>query len=223
MRVAGFSSFFAVLVSAALFAAASTASAGAAEGKKIFESKNCGSCHQTVGPAREKTIEDQLKKKAPELWYSGSKFKREFLQAWLADPRPIRPMEYYSLTKRNTGSHPKLDSAGASQVTDYLMSLKSPDVKNAGIQPKGGVKGRVLFEKKQGCYGCHELTKGDIVVGGVTGPTMINIADRLQPDWIYSYLSNPRAFKPVKDMPDYAGILSDEELKTLAAYVATLK
>lgn len=223
MKGVGFLRLAAVSVFAAGVAFASTSHAGVSEGKKIFDSKNCGACHQMAGPAKEKTIEDQLAKKGPELWYSGSKFQKDFLKGWLKDPKPIRPMEYYSLTKKNTGNHAKLDAKSADEVTEYLMSLTSDAVKKAGITPKGGPKGRIIFEKKQGCYGCHELTKGGNTVGGLTGPTLIGAADRLQPDWIYAYLANPNVFKPVKDMPVYVGILSDDEFKTLAEYVSSLK
>ncbi|MBI5587055.1 MAG: c-type cytochrome [Deltaproteobacteria bacterium] len=217
LRLAAISAF------AAGIAFAGTSHAGVAEGKKIFDSKNCGGCHQVAGPAKEKSIEDQLAKKAPELWYAGSKFKKEFLEKWLKDPKPIRPMEYYSLTKKNAGNHPKLDGKNADEVADYLMSLTSADAKKAGIAPKGGPQGRIIFEKKQGCYGCHEVSKGGSTVGGLTGPTMIGIGDRLQPDWIYAYLTNPKVFKPVKDMPTYEGVLSESDLKILAEYVSSLK
>lgn len=223
MKGVSFLRLAAVSVFAVGLAFASVSYAGVAEGKKIFDSKKCGSCHQVQGPAREKTIEDQLAKKAPELWYAGSKFQKDFLKGWLKDPKPIRPMEYYSLTKKNTGKHEKLDAKSADEVTEYLMSLTSDAVKKVGIKPKGGPKGRIIFEKKQGCYGCHELKKGANVVGGLTGPSLVGVSKRLQPDWIYAYLINPKVFKPVKDMPVYEGILSEYELKTLAEYVSSLK
>jgi len=215
--------FVVISAMALLFGSASLVQAGVAEGKQVFSAKNCGSCHQTEGPAREKTIEDQLAKKGPELWYAGNKFHKAFLQKWLADPKPIRGMEYYSLTKKNAGNHPKLAKGEADNVTEYLMTLVSPDFKAAGIKPKNAPQGRLLFEKKQGCYGCHEVKKGAKVMGGLTGPTMVGISERVQPDWIYAYLSNPKVFKPVKDMPTYAGILSDSEIKMLAAFVSSLK
>ncbi|MBI5826518.1 MAG: c-type cytochrome [Deltaproteobacteria bacterium] len=214
-----------VIMSAAawFFTFVSPGHAGIAEGKKIFDAGNCGKCHQTAGPAKEKTIEDQLAKKGPELWYAGNKFQKPFLQKWLIDPKPIRGMEFNSLTKKNGGNHPKLAKDGADNVTEYLMSLVSTDFKPAGIQPKNSPQGRMVFEKKQGCFGCHEVKKGEKMLGGLTGPTMVGIGDRLQPDWIYAYLLNPKVFKPVKDMPTYAGILSDDEIKMLAEYVSSLK
>ena len=51
-----------------------TAPSYAAGGDAIFK-KSCASCHYTDGPAKEKTIADQLAKKGPELFYAGSKFQ----------------------------------------------------------------------------------------------------------------------------------------------------
>ncbi len=211
------------ILAAGVLAFTGMAIAGAAEGKGIFNSKNCGACHQTEGPAKEKTVEDMLSKKGPELWYAGSKFQKDFLPKWLQDPKPIRKMEYYSLTKKNGGDHAKLGAKDAKDVADYLMSLKSSDVKTVGIQPKNSPQGRLIFNKKQGCYGCHEVPQGGGVAGGLTGPSMVGIGKRINPDWIYAYLTNPKAFKPVKDMPTYAGVLSDSEMKSLSEFVASFK
>ncbi|MDO8426061.1 MAG: c-type cytochrome [Deltaproteobacteria bacterium] len=196
--------------------------AGGPEGKKIFEAKKCGACHQVEGPAKEKTIQDQLAKKGPELWYAGSKFKKGFLEAWLADPKPIRPLEYNSITKKNDGSHPKLSGKEALDAAAYLMTLKSSAVKDGAVQPKDTPKGRAIFIKRQACYGCHEVKVRGNAAGGLSGPSFVGVAMRLNPDWIYAYLTNPKVFKPVKDMPDYVGILTYSEMRDLAAYAATL-
>jgi mono/diheme cytochrome c family protein len=197
--------------------------AGTAEGKKAFDSKKCGGCHQQTGPAKEKTIADQLAKKGPELWYAGSKLQKPFLQKWLRDPKPIRPMEFYSLTKKNAGNHPRLDGKNADDVADYLMSLTSPDVKNLGLQPKSGAMAKLVIGKKYGCYGCHGNKQGSEVGGGVTGPSFVGAGERLQADWIYAYLSNPKVFKPVKDMPVYVGLAPDGDMRTLAELISSFK
>ncbi|MBI5233676.1 MAG: c-type cytochrome [Deltaproteobacteria bacterium] len=192
-----------------------------ADGKGAFDAKNCASCHQTAGPAQEKTIEDQLAKKGPELWYSGSKFQPGFLEKWLADPQPIRPMKYYSVTEKNKGDHPKLAAGDAKAVADWLMTLKSADVKDGSIKPSNSIQGKTIFSKKQGCYGCHHLEKGGKVIGGMSAPSLVGAGKRLNPDWIYAYMTNPKVFKPVKDMPVYVGVLNDIELKAVAEYVSS--
>lgn len=197
-----------------------TAFADAGAGKNIYGGKNCAGCHLTNGPNPDKTFEDKLKRKGPDLWFAGSKFKKEWLLAWLQDPKPIRSMAYNSIEKKNPGDHPKLSGKEAGDVTDYLMTLTSKDVATGAIKPKNDLMGKMVFEKKQGCYGCHLSKKGAKVAGGVTGPSLVEAGKRLQGDWIYAYLKNPQAIIPVKRMPTYSGILTDAELKSVASYVA---
>lgn len=209
-----------LLSAAVLWGAASHA--GVPEGKKAFDANKCSDCHQVQGPAKEKTIKDQMAKKGPELWYSGSKFKAGFLERWLGSPQPIRPLAYNSITEKNRGDHPRLSPKDASDVAAYLMNLKSPEVKSLGIVPAASPRGRIIFSKKQSCYGCHSARVRGKMAGGLTGPTFAGAFDRLNPDWVYAYLKNPKVFKPVKMMPVYSGILNDAELKELASYVSSL-
>lgn len=194
----------------------------AAGGDAIFK-KSCAGCHYTDGPAKEKTIADQLAKKGPELWYAGSKFQKAWLSAWLQDPKPIRPMKYNSLSEKNKGDHPKSSAADAAALTDYLMGLTSPLVKAGSVKPGASVKGRAIFTKKMPCGGCHAYGAQGSAQGGLSGPTLVGAGKRLNPDWILAYLANTKGFKPVRDMPDFAGVLNPKDLENVAAYVASFE
>lgn len=202
---------------------ATAAGATPADGANVFKSRNCEGCHYTTGPAREKTIADQLAKKGPELWYAGSKFQSAWLQQWLQDPRVIRPLAYNSLTEKNPANHPVLAAADAASVTEFLMSLVSDAVEADLITPRNHPKGRLIFRKKMPCSGCHQFPDRNKVSGGMTGPSLVGAGTRLDPDWIYAYLRKAELFKPVKDMPVFAGLLSDTDLKAVAAYIATFE
>lgn len=202
--------------------AADNVSADPAAGEGVFNANNCGDCHYTQGPAKEKTIADQLAKKGPELWYAGSKFQQPWLEQWLQDPQPIRNMKYNSMTEENPGGHPKLAAGDATSVTEFLMSLTSSDVETGVIKPKKNPKGRLIFVKKMPCSGCHQFP-GKKFKGGNSGPSLLNAGTRLNPDWVYAYLTNIDAFKPVRMMPNFSGILSDKDMKSVAAYVATFQ
>ncbi len=217
---------FAVIVSFGLavtaLSVANTATADPAAGEGVFNASNCADCHYTQGPAREKTISDQLAKQGPELWYAGSKFQQPWLEQWLQDPQPIRIMKYNSVTEKNPGGHPKLAGDDATSVTEFLMSLTSGDVEAGVIKPKKNPKGKLIFVKKMPCSGCHQFP-GKKFKGGNSGPPLVGAATRLNPDWIYAYLKNMDAFKPVRMMPNFGGILRDKDMKSVAAYVATFK
>ncbi|MDX8410728.1 MAG: c-type cytochrome [Mariprofundaceae bacterium] len=195
-----------------------------AAGDAIFNSKGCNGCHYTTGPAKEKSIADQLAKKGPELWYAGSKFQEEWLSAWLQDPQPIRPMKYNSITDKNAGDHPKLSAGDAAAVTGFLMGLTSADVEAGLIKPKYKPKAKLIFTKKMPCVGCHMSPdkKGNIS-GGLSGPSLVGASKRLNPDWIFAYMAKTTTFKPFRDMPDFSSYLSESEMKMVAAYVANFK
>ncbi|MDO8291443.1 MAG: c-type cytochrome [Gallionella sp.] len=194
----------------------------AAGGDAIFK-KSCASCHYTDGPAKEKTIADQLAKKGPELWYAGSKFKKDWLVAWLQNPKPIRSLKYNSLTDSNKGDHPKQSAGDAAATADFLMGLTSPLVKAGVITAKASPQAKAIFGKKMPCGGCHEYAEKGEVRGGKSGPSLVGASKRLNPDWVYAYLANIKAFKPVRDMPDFAGVLSPKDLEGVAAYMATFE
>ena len=215
----------ALLAMAFVAVAANPGRADPAAGGKVFQANKCQDCHYTDGPAKEKTIADQLTKKGPELWYAGSKFQKAWLQAWLQDPKPIRALKFNSLTEKNAGDHVKLAGGDAAAVTDFLMSLTSKDVEAGLVKPKKNPKGRLIFTKTMPCSGCHQYPAKKRVKfkGGLSGPTLVGAGSRLNPDWIYAYLMKPKVFKPVKMMPVFVGLLSDNDMKNVAGYVASFK
>ena len=208
---------------ALLAAVAAPGRAEAAPGEQVFTDNKCNDCHYTQGPATEKTIADQLAKKGPELWYAGSKFQKAWLEGWLQDPQPIRPLKYNSLTEENPGDHPKLAGADAGAVTEFLMSLTSDKVEAGVIKPKRNPKGRLVFVKKMPCSGCHQFPTKKKFKGGRSAPSLVGAGKRLNPDWIYAYLKETKTFKPVRMMPVFAGVLSDKDMKAVSAYVANFK
>lgn len=214
---------FAVVVSlAASSLVVAPMSVQAAGGDALFK-KNCANCHYTDGPAKEKTIADQMAKKGPELWYAGSKFQKAWLTDWLQNPKPIRPLKYNSISAKNAGDHPKSSAADAGALTEYLMGLTVAEVKAGSLKPNPSVQGRTIFTKKMPCGGCHTYSVKGETQGGLSGPSLVGSSKRLNPDWILAYLANTKYFKPVRDMPDFAGILNPKDMENVAAYVATFE
>ena len=194
--------------------------ADAAAGKAAFEGQGCVDCHYTDGPAQEKTIADQLVKKGPELWYAGDKFQKTWLTAWLQDPQPIRPLKYNSLSEKNAGDHPKLDGGAAASVTEFLMGKTTGKVEAGKVKAKRNPKGKLIFVKKMPCSGCHLYPARKKVAGGFSGPSLVDAGVRLNHDWIYAYLANSKFYKPIKDMPEFVGFLTEKDMLNVSRYVA---
>jgi mono/diheme cytochrome c family protein len=184
-------------------------------GEAVFASKGCASCHSLK--------RGNVNEKGPGLWYAGSKFNEGFMQQWLAAPTLIRPMAYGSITEKSLDAHPTLTVQEARDVALYLATFTSAQVKPRGITPRRTSRGRLIFEKKLGCYGCHEIRKGRLTLGGKSGPSLERAGERLRADWIYAYLEDTLYFYPATAMPLYHKSMSGSDMRKLSAYVASLK
>ena len=183
-----------------------TAGAGfAADGKALVDSNKCGSCHKMTGPAV-KTIAEVLARKAPDLFYAGSKFNKDWLVKFLQAPTTLRPAGtvYVNLitlegdqdvVKNPPKCASKLSAGDAAAVADYLMTLTDASMKT-GVFKKQDIKkakARVVMMKDEACNACHVFPgKG----GGISCPTFEGIGERLNPDWMYSFIQNPQHWDP---------------------------
>src|SRR3989338_211575 len=196
------------------------------DGKAIVDSKKCGSCNKMQGP-QDKTIADVLKRKAPDLFYAGSKFKTEWLEKFLQKPTIIRPAGtvYLNNIKKDEIGDVKpcasnVSAKEAHEVTEYLMTLKEPTMKTGVIVDESfsKAKAKVLFGQKEGCSGCHR-DKADS--GGTSCTTLYNAGERLNPDWVFDFLKNPQKYDPKIWMPRRE--LSDEDFMLLSKLIASMK
>ncbi len=190
-----------------------------------FFVEQCVGCHEIRPSKEDESIAVTLSNKAPSLSYEGSKFKKAFIISLLQNPLPIRPLKYKSLTEKNPANHERLSSVEAARVASYLMTLRSADIESLKIEAKESLIGKKIFSVRYSCYACHQV-KGQGksgVTGGLSGPSLVQAGVRLNPDWIYAFLSSPRDLLSRGSMPVYAGIISDEDLKELAKYIASLQ
>ena len=214
-----------------VFGLALTSAALAADGKAILEG-DCAGCHNLTGPAPT-TLEAAHKRKGPDLFYAGNKYKAEWLESWLQKPTRIRPagMYYGNHVARGAKTdvikgeslveHPILNVADAKAVAATLMTLKANSglIKPGEYQP-GSIAmtmGEMLFDKFRGCLACHEIEPG---YGGLSGPEVYTATRRLQEDYMISYMRNPQAWEPRSFMPNKH--LSDSDLQKLVHYMRGL-
>lgn len=203
----------------------------AADGKALVEQNKCGDCHKMQGPAV-KTIAEVMKRKAPDLFYAGSKFNRDWLVGFLQKPTKIRPAGTVYLNHMKTEGDQdkitdpplcasKLSKGDAEAVADYLMTLKDPEMKSgaAKLGKFSKARARLTMMKKQPCTACHVLPgKG----GGVSCPTFEGIGSRLNPDWMYSFIKDPQHWDPKIWMGSDPN-LDEKTLQLLVNYLASFK
>lgn len=192
------------------------------DGRRLVEELNCGGCHKISGLPEARKI-------APVLSYAGSKFRREWLMAFLKNPQRIRPVGYI-LGWRSRMPNFRLSDEEVEAVADYLMTLTYPGV-SKGVLVEDKTLSRLerfqatkLLEKSDGCVGCHRVKnlRGEIV-GGLSGPDLSEAGKRLQGDFIYNFIKNPRAFEPQGKMAVFGHFLSDNDARAMAEYLSTLR
>ena len=208
----------------------------AQDGKGIFKSKGCGDCHAVEGPSKLTNIKDRVKQKGPDLWFAGSKFKTRYLKTWLEKPSDLTGVKYSELLPvKGKNSHPALSGKEASDVSNYLMTLKDKEMATGIIDDKKKMKrsalfkAGTLFQKTQVCFGCHLFKpkkRAKRAIGGFSGPSLVGAKKRLTGDWVYSYLKDQKRYVPLGRMPIYQGptfqAYPDKDLKALAQYIVNL-
>lgn len=200
-------------------------------GAGILKSQ-CVSCHAIAKP--ESASRDRLwERKGPDLYYAGSKFNKPWLEKWLQNPVRIRPAgELYTkhvkggdkedvVDEATLSPHVKLSTVDAEAVAEALMALTGP----ADLVDKGAFKGEkvsmsmggMFFGKLRGCGACHMAKPG---TGGSSGAELYTASERLQPNYVYSYIKNPQKFDPHIWMPTLN--LAEPDLQRLTGYILQL-
>ena len=186
----------------------------AASGEAILQER-CAQCHDLTGPAPT-TLEGLWARKGPDLFYAGVKYKPEWMERWLQNPTRIRPAGMFYGNHVRTGpdgqdvidtaslvEHPRLSAAEAKAVTRALMAKKDAlaPVEKGAYQP-GRISlrmGELMFDKFKGCLACHQIEPD---YGGLSGPEVYTVTERLQEDFLVAYLRDPHAFDPKIFMPN---------------------
>lgn len=188
----------------------------------------CASCHALAKPT-DTSIDHLWERKAPDLYYAGVKFNRDWLVEWLQDPKPIRPAGYPyfknvvqgkdhdEVDKSKLQPHVKLSAQDAGAAADALITLKPDGIVEKGLykgQAPNMRMGQLSFEKLRGCIACHQGAGGQ---GGFSGPELTDAGKRLQPDYIASYIKDPQKIDPHVWMP--TSKMPDQDIQRLTGYL----
>ena len=160
-----------------------------ARGQHLLSDLGCAGCHQ-LGQ------ETVTAKVGPPLSRTGSKVSRKWLDSWLANPRSYLP----NAKMPRYGLNPEAVQA----LSAYLMTFRDPAIDSLP-EPKGDHDaGNSIYRESQ-CIVCH-VTKEDTQgnpVGGVVGPDLRKIGNKVNQRWLVAFLKNPHGFQPNTKMPGY--------------------
>lgn len=202
------------------------------EGDAVIKKNNCASCHNLTGPSPS-TVKGVWERQGPDLFYAGNKYKQEWLEAWLQKPTTIRPAGMYYGNNIKPGPkrdvvdeskikpHPVLSKKDAYEVSESLMHLKAKSelIKLGDFDKRtiSTMMGEMAFDKFTGCMACHQIEPG---YGGLSGPEVYTAGNRLQDDYMMSFIRNPQAWDPKSMMPNKH--ISEENIQKIVAYLKAL-
>ena len=148
---------------------------------------------------------------APDLTDVGSRLDEAWMAQFLETPDIIRPlsqqMPRFNLTASEAST---LASYLSASLRDDRIPLDIPGGPTTDEEMRAG---RVTFRDK-GCLACHDTSEEP---GGVVGPSLVGVGNRLLPGYTWFHLKYPHAVDPLSAEPDYG--LSDEEARVLAAHL----
>jgi mono/diheme cytochrome c family protein len=172
------------------------------DGRNLVRRRNCVACHEIEGDGgnyRELVEEPSLA--PPLLTPEGAKVQPDWLYAFFRGPITIRP--WLDVRMPTFG----LDDAHWNAVLDYFAAVseavgpfRTHEVVADATVLRAGAE---LFEQLQ-CQSCHVT---DTIPEGRAradlAPDLRMSAERLQPDWILDWLSDPQVIQPGTTMPTF--------------------
>jgi len=168
------------------------------EGKRLFVKLGCHGCHLADGYQKERKV-------GPGLLRIASKVNPSWLFRWIKKPKDYLPntrMPIFDLTDKEVTA-----------VSAYLIGVSDksyvfPEKFSSGDKDKG----KKLFESV-GCQACHRLNgKGEVF-----GPDLSRIGNKVNPDWLVNWVSNPHHYNSKSIMPNLR--LSTDDASDITAYL----
>jgi len=204
-----------------------------AGGDDVLTAAGCDSCHRLTPPdAAGRSLAAWHARRGPDLFYAGSKYRGEWLRAWLQAPERIRPAGIDPARHTRTvdgedrldpsglAPHPTVPAGDVDAVVEALLERdwgreRLPE--EVSTTPVPRPLAELNFVKFKGCVSCHRTSED---FGGVSGPELYTAWTRLRPEFLWSYVEDPQAWDPVAPMPGYE--LPPTEVGKLLEYLRLL-
>jgi cytochrome c1 len=201
-------------------------------GRQMVEELGCFGCHSMPGF-------EKVPKVGPDLTRIANKVDPSWLVGWIKKPKA-----YLSRTKM---PYFGLSDEEALNIAAYLWSASQsmPALQGVLKAPASIERGKEIVSKV-GCLGCHRIPgivaqtppsgapSATSPVQAVTAqfappplpedqgfaPDLSKIAGKVNADWLFAWVKNPKQFRPTTRMPNLR--LSDDEARAVTVFLMTL-
>ena len=169
-------------------------------GAELFKNSGCLGCHKvdmnqpaTAAGGTTRVIQTAPQKAGPDLDRVGEKVQAEWLTGWLQNPQS------HSIDARMPNLGLAKDQASA--IAAYLLTQRDDQAPAKQPLPSGATaprlgQGQHLVENL-GCLGCHTI-RGE---GSSIAPELTNLKGKVNAEWLYGWIANPKAYFPNSRMP----------------------
>jgi mono/diheme cytochrome c family protein len=172
-------------------------------GRRLVQDLRCLGCHK---------INNEGGEVGPDLTEEGAHAQPRWLLTFLLEPKTLRPLE----PGRMPSFALRLEDGLA--LTEYFMAMtrepfpydRRPEVRLAASAATEAGK---IYKLELGCNACHRRDGP----GGMVGPDLTGLGQRLKAHWVARWIDNPQAFRAKTLMPNFG--LSHEDAKQLAEYL----
>jgi mono/diheme cytochrome c family protein len=175
----------------------------------------CYACHDVAGMSG-------MPRRGPDLRRISAKLTPEWVRAWLADPRAIKPTTWMPRFW-NGGTASVDDRAAIDAVTAYLFEQSGAYTPAVVTPPRGDAsRGRALVESV-GCLGCHVVgaaSRNDVSLRRTFGQPLDGVGSKTGRAWLFDWVRDPARFSPSTRMPNLR--LDAPQAADVATYLGTL-
>ena len=180
------------------------------EGRHLLAASGCVHCHTVKLPdgSTMKATDDP-----PSLAHIADKTSREWIFAWLKDPKA------YAVTA--TMPNFKLSDDEARDISAFLVANSTPvagDTITLNARAVADPTAGASLYGESFCASCHAVQNAaGNLVGGNVGPELTRVGSKVKPEWLRAWLRNPRTYDPETAMPHYR--FNDQQIVTLAGFL----
>lgn len=184
------------------------------KGRKLAEVNGCFNCHKING------FENSWKV-GPDLQRVASKLDAEWIENWVEDPKSFRPAtqmpQVFHLSNTSSPEDREKNKAAIKSIAAYLIKNSEPVELTAPTVAGNAENGEKLV-KELGCIGCHSAA--GIAIND-RGPELSGLGSKVTPEWLYTWLKDPKHYSPSTRMPDLR--LSDPEAADITEFLLSQK